>query len=105
MHRFLGLLIGGMAFAAAALFPLVPASAFSLVEKRSDCTRYDGKVSRAKKADINPDYPRNIYRCDTPTRDRQCVKKNGEDWYFDAEFGKCMESSDYCDDLFDEDCW
>lgn len=104
MHRSFGPLLAATTIATAALLSTAPGSAYSLVEKQSDCTRYGGKVSRAKKDDLNPDYPKNIYRCDTPARDRQCVRKHGEDWYFDAEFGKCMED-DYCDDLFDDDCW
>ena len=92
------------AFLAATLAPahFQDANAESYVKTKSECTRYGGRATRDYKY-MDKTYP---WVCDTPARDRQCVKQLGKRGYFDAEFGKCkkMTQEQYECYIFD-DCW
>jgi hypothetical protein len=56
----------------------------SFVKTKAECTRFGGQVFRSGDAD----YP---FRCLTPQRDRECVRKHGEGHFFEAEYGVCMD--------------
>lgn len=97
-------MILAVAFLAATIAPAQfdLASAESLVKTKAQCTRYDGRVTRNTGAmrDTHP------WACDTPARDRQCMKKLGNAGYFDAEFGKCMKmTEEELDCYIFMDCW
>lgn len=69
----------------------VDAEATSWVKTPQECTRYGGTVSRSN------EYPGYHYACETPARDAKCVADYDEDYYFDAEYGKCIDA--FCLDL------
>jgi hypothetical protein len=78
------------------------ASAESVVKTKAQCTRYGGRVSR----NTGPMSSTHPWTCDTPARDRQCMKRLGNAGYFDAEFGKCMKMTDEeLDCYIFDDCW
>jgi hypothetical protein len=89
----------------AALFTpasIYQASAESVVKTKAQCTRYGGRVTR-NTGSMQETHP---WTCDTPTRDRQCMKKLGNAGYFDAEFGKCMKmTAEELDCYIFDDCW
>lgn len=68
--------------------PFELASADSLVKTRAQCTRFAGAIERNSEKSTRKAYP---WVCKTPKRDRQCEKRHGEAYYFDAETGKCEE--------------
>src|SRR5687768_5795069 len=81
-----------VAFLAATVFPAQfdQASAEIVVKTKAQCTRYGGRVSR-NTGSMRATHP---WACATPAKDRQCVKKHGKGWYFDAEFGKCVSMAE-----------
>ena len=93
-----------VAFLAATITPahFHQASADSLVKTKAQCTRYGGLATR------NTGYGKDTHPwvCDTPTKDRQCMKRLGSGGYFDAEFGKCKKmTEEELDCYIFDDCW
>lgn len=81
---------------------VAPSFAESLVKTRQECTRFGGRLERNTGSD-RKEYP---WVCHTPSRDKACERKFGEEYYFDAEYGKCMEDEFYyCDWADEDDCW